>query len=186
MWIAAIDEIVCPFGWREALERAPACCPRDSDGSGCLGSRQRLEFGENLLDRIEILGALPSLWEVASWGDSRIGMCPIHDGEQLLGGLSSRFRFRFVPASPRLVCASRRGNRAIPIRLGVSRARRRMARAAIYDGGARSDAARTGGGGLQIVRDRVLRFNAEGPDGLLNREAPGARSSLAGRRRQAL
>lgn len=38
-----------------------------------------------------------------------------------------------------------------------------MARAAIYDGGARSDAARTGGAGLQIVRDRVLRFNAEGP-----------------------
>lgn len=61
-----------------------------------------------------------------------------------------------------------------------------MARAAIYDGGARSDAARTGGAGLQIVRDRVLSFNAEGPGGLLNRKAPGARSSLAGRRRQAL
>ena len=38
---------------------------------------------------------------------------------------------------------------------------------------ARSDAARSGGVGLQIVRDWVLRFNAEGPDGLVNGKAPG-------------
>jgi transposase len=34
-------------------------------------------------------------------------------------------------------------------------------------------AARTGGVGLQIVRDWVVRFNAEGPAGLLDRKAPG-------------
>ncbi len=61
-----------------------------------------------------------------------------------------------------------------------------MALAAIYDGGLRSDAARTGGAGVQIVRAIVLRFNAEGPDGLLNRKAPGARSLLDGPQRQAL
>lgn len=34
------------------------------------------------------------------------------------------------------------------------------------------------GAGLRIVRDWVLRFNAEGPDGLLNRKALGAPSIL--------
>jgi hypothetical protein len=39
--------------------------------------------------------------------------------------------------------------------------RRLLALAEIYDGGPRSDAARAGGAGVQIVRDWVLRFNAE-------------------------
>ena len=61
-----------------------------------------------------------------------------------------------------------------------------MALAEIYDGGPRSNAARIGGVGLQIVRDWVLRFNAEGSDGLLNGKAPGARSILDDSQRQAL
>ena len=51
-------------------------------------------------------------------------------------------------------------------------ARRLPALAAIYDGGTRSEAARLGNVTLQIVRDRVVRFNAEGPDGLRDRKAP--------------
>jgi hypothetical protein len=43
--------------------------------------------------------------------------------------------------------------------------RRPLALAEIYGGGSRSDAARIGGVGLQMVRDWVLRFNAEGRDG---------------------
>src|SRR5437773_5913466 len=50
--------------------------------------------------------------------------------------------------------------------------RRLLALAEVYAGGSRSGAARIGGVGLQIVRDWVLRFNAEGPDGLLNGKAP--------------
>ena len=46
--------------------------------------------------------------------------------------------------------------------------RRLLALAEIYDGGSRSDAARIGGVGLQIVRDWVVRFNAKGGDGLLS------------------
>ena len=53
--------------------------------------------------------------------------------------------------------------------------RRLLALAEIYDGGSRSDAARIGGVGVPIVRDWVVRFNANGPDGLLNGKAPGAR-----------
>lgn len=42
----------------------------------------------------------------------------------------------------------------------ANQARRLLALAEIYAGGSRSDAARIGGVGLQIVRDWVLRFNA--------------------------
>lgn len=64
--------------------------------------------------------------------------------------------------------------------------RRLLALAEIYEGGSRSDAARIGGVGLQIVRDWVLRFNAKGPNGLLTGKAPGAPSILDGRQREAL
>ena len=56
----------------------------------------------------------------------------------------------------------------------------------IYDGGSRSDAARIGDVGLQIIRDWVLRFNAEGPDGLIDRKAPGPEPRLTEMHRQAL
>ncbi len=48
----------------------------------------------------------------------------------------------------------------------ANQSRRLLALAEFHDGGSRSDAARIGGVGLQIVRDRVVRFNARGPDGL--------------------
>jgi transposase len=51
--------------------------------------------------------------------------------------------------------------------------RRLLALAVILDGGSRSEAARTGGVGLQVVRDWVLRFNAGGPESLKTRKAPG-------------
>ena len=61
--------------------------------------------------------------------------------------------------------------------------RRLLALAAIYEGSSRSDAARIGGVGLQIIRDWVLRFNAEGPAGLIDRKA--VRAVVArGRRRR--
>ena len=56
--------------------------------------------------------------------------------------------------------------------------RRLLAIALILDGGSRSDAARLAGVTLQIVRDWVLRFNADGPDGLATRKAPGRASIL--------
>ena len=47
----------------------------------------------------------------------------------------------------------------------AARTRRLLALAAIGDGASRTEAARIGGVGLQIVRDWVARFDAEGPDG---------------------
>jgi transposase len=51
--------------------------------------------------------------------------------------------------------------------------RRLLALAAIRDGMSRTDAARLGGMDRQTLRDWVHRFNAEGPEGLGNRSAPG-------------
>ena len=67
-------------------------------------------------------------------------------------------------------------------------ARRLLALAAIYDGASRTEAARIGGVRLQIVRDWVVKFNAHGPDGLIDRKAPGQPSKLnelSGRRSRA-
>ena len=50
--------------------------------------------------------------------------------------------------------------------------------ALILDGSSRSDAAKVAGVTLQIVRDWVLRFNADGPEGLATRKAPGRASIL--------
>ena len=65
-------------------------------------------------------------------------------------------------------------------------ARRLLALAAIYDGATRTEAAKIGGVGLQIVRDWVLRLNARGPDGLLDGKSPGQPSKLNDGQRQAL
>jgi transposase len=75
-----------------------------------------------------------------------------------------------------------------PARRGkdAAQARRLLALAAIYDGGTRSEAARLGHVTLQIVRDWVVRFNAEGPAGLIDRKAAGRTPLLSDAHRRAL
>ena len=51
--------------------------------------------------------------------------------------------------------------------------RRLLALAVIRAGGSRTEVAGIGRVGLQIVRNWVVRFNAEGPDGLIDCKAPG-------------
>jgi transposase len=68
----------------------------------------------------------------------------------------------------------------------AKQARRLLALATIYDGSSRSDAARIGDVGLQIIRDWVLRFNAAGPDGLVDRKARGPEPRLNDDHRAAL
>ena len=64
--------------------------------------------------------------------------------------------------------------------------RRLLCLAVIYEGGRRGDAAALGGVTLQIIRDWVLRFNAEGPGGLIDRKLPGAACKLNDAQRRAL
>ncbi len=68
----------------------------------------------------------------------------------------------------------------------ANQTRRLLALAVIYDGGRRDHAAMVGGVTRQIIRDWVVRFNAEGPDGLIDRKAPGPIPKLNGDQRRAL
>jgi putative transposase len=65
-------------------------------------------------------------------------------------------------------------------------ARRLLALAAIYDGATRTDAAKIGGVGVQIIRDWVLRFNTRGPNGLLDGKSLGRPAKLNDAQRQAI
>jgi transposase len=60
----------------------------------------------------------------------------------------------------------------------VSQARRLLAVAAVLDGASRAEAARIGGMDRQTLRDWVIRFNARGPEGLLNIPSPGVPPKL--------
>ncbi len=53
-------------------------------------------------------------------------------------------------------------------------------------GATRTEAAKIGGVTLQIVRDWVLKFNAHGPDGLIDRKPPGQPPRLNDTHRAAL
>jgi len=68
----------------------------------------------------------------------------------------------------------------------AGQSRRLLALAEIYAGGRRTDAARVGAVGLQVIRDWVLRFNAKGPDGLIDGKATGRSSRLNDAQRQML
>src|SRR4051812_13960674 len=65
-------------------------------------------------------------------------------------------------------------------------ARRLLALAAIYDGAPRTEVAKIGGGGLQIIRGWGLRVNERGPEGLLDGKSPGHPSKLNDIQRQAI
>src|SRR5436189_2874331 len=86
----------------------------------------------------------------------------------------------------------RRDFEASQLRLAARRtkdgpqARRLLALAAIYEGATRTEAARIGGVTVQIVRDWVVKFNAQGPEGLVNRKPPGPPSKLTDAHRAAL
>jgi len=68
----------------------------------------------------------------------------------------------------------------------ANQTRRLLALAVIYEGARRTQAAEIGGVTLQVIRDWVLRFNAQGPDGLIDRKAPGAIPKLTEDHRAAL
>ena len=82
---------------------------------------------------------------------------------------------------------------AIPVRTGytagevrrfakrakdAAQARRLLAIAAVLDGASREEAAKIGGMDRQTLRDWVIRFNAQGPDGLINIPSPGVPPKL--------
>jgi transposase len=65
----------------------------------------------------------------------------------------------------------------------AAQARRLLAIAAVRDGASRGDAAQIGGMDRQTLRDWVIRFNAQGPDGLINIPSPGVPPKLGKKHR---
>jgi transposase len=65
----------------------------------------------------------------------------------------------------------------------AAQARRLLAIAAVLDGASREDAAKIGGMDRQTLRDWVIRFNEQGPDGLINIPSPGVPSKLGKKHR---
>jgi transposase len=68
----------------------------------------------------------------------------------------------------------------------ANQSRRLLSLAAVYDGKNRTQAARIGGMDRQTLRDWVHRFNAEGPDGLLDHWYEGPPRKLAEEQRAVL
>src|SRR3974390_2446394 len=60
----------------------------------------------------------------------------------------------------------------------VAQARRLLAIAAVLEGACRAEAAKIGGMDRQTLRDWVIRFNDQGPDGLINLPSPGVPPKL--------
>src|SRR5436190_9967715 len=60
----------------------------------------------------------------------------------------------------------------------AAQARRLLAIAAVLDGASRAEAAKAGGMDRQTLRDWVIRFNEQGPDGLVSKLSPGAPGKL--------
>jgi transposase len=61
----------------------------------------------------------------------------------------------------------------------ADQARRLLSIAAVVDGASRAEAAKLGGMDRQTLRDWVHRFNQSGPEGLVNRAAPGPSPKLS-------
>src|SRR5512134_3957128 len=65
-----------------------------------------------------------------------------------------------------------------------AQARRLMALAAVVDGKSRAEAAAVGLMDRQTLRDWVIRFNAEGPEGLIDKSSPGRPPKLTPAQKQ--
>ena len=120
---------------------------------------------------------IPSLLDHDSLGDSRNGWDVIQAGKRTRFAMPIALRPDFDSACVRAL--ARRSKDA-------AQTRRLLALAAIYDGASRTEAAAIGGVTLQIVRDWVLKFNADGADGLIDRKAPGPEPKLMAEHRAAL
>jgi transposase len=68
----------------------------------------------------------------------------------------------------------------------AGQARRLLAIAAVLDGASREEAAKIGGMDRQTLRDWVIRFNAQGPQGVTNKSSPGAPGKLTSKHKEFL
>src|SRR6476469_1597932 len=121
------------------------------------------------------------LYQVPEW-ETRRG-----SGQRRASQIRGGERWRFAMPVPLRTDFDAAAVRALARRTKDGPQARRLLRlAAVYDGAWRTESARIGGVGLQIVRDWVVKFNERGPDGLINGKAPGQPSRLDDAHRAAL
>ena len=143
------------------------------------GDRSERGFQRGLLKNYAVsrYWLIPPSGILTHVGDSQAVRSLTQCGEPILAMAESCDRNDFDSVSLRRLAKRTRD---------ATQSRRLLALAEVYDGGSRTDASRIGGVGLQIIRDWVLRFNARGPDGLVDGKSPGAPSKLNADHRRAL
>src|SRR3974377_2612526 len=94
------------------------------------------------------------------------------NGDSLAMGQALAVRWDFTSKAVR-----RRAQRA----RNAAQARRLLAIAAVLDGASREEAAEACGMDRQTLRDWVIRFNEEGPEGLIKKPPPGRPGKLPGK-----
>jgi transposase len=110
-------------------------------------------------------------------GVARRGVDLIQDGERGIFAMPIALRADFTAEHCRSLARKTKD---------AGQARRLLALASIYEGAPRTEAAKIGGVTLQIVRDWVMKFNAQGAEGLIDRKPPGQPARLSDRHRAAL
>jgi transposase len=108
-------------------------------------------------------------------GVARRGVDLIQDGERGIFAMPIALRADFTAEHCRSLARKTKD---------AGQARRLLALASIYEGATRTEAAKIGGVTLQIVRDWVMKFNAEGAEGLIDRKPPGQPARLSDRLRE--
>ena len=103
--------------------------------------------------------------------DSRIGSGVIQDGKRRVFAMGQAVPVRTDYTAGEVRRFARRAKDG-------AQARRLLALAAVLDGASREEAAKIGGMDRQTLRDWVIRYNEQGPDGLINIPSPGAPPKL--------
>ena len=103
--------------------------------------------------------------------DPRIGSGVIQDGKRRVFAMGQAVPVRTDYTAGEVRRFARRAKDG-------AQARRLLALAAVLDGASREEAAKIGGMDRQTLRDWVIRYNEQGPDGLINIPSPGAPPKL--------
>ena len=109
-------------------------------------------------------------------GDSQItwGMIKVANGGSFAMGQAIAVRADFTAVEVRRLAKRAKD---------AAQARRLLAIAAVLDGASREGAAKIGGMDRQTLRDWVIRFNDQGPNGLINIPSPGVPPKLGKKHR---
>ena len=130
-----------------------------------------LELLKQIVPSITRVAVLIPTRRLGDSRDSRIGSGVIQDGKRRVFAMGQAVPVRTDYTAGEVRRFARRAKDG-------AQARRLLALAAVLDGASREEAAKIGGMDRQTLRDWVIRYNEQGPDGLINIPSPGAPPKL--------